>query len=211
MQFPGRERERRERLLSRLGEAARLGIEFVQLREKDLTTRELDSLARDAVAKVRASGGKTRLLINSRTDVALAAGADGVHLRSKDVSPEVVRSVWREGHGKGKPVIGVSCHTAEEVAAAGHSGADFVVFSPVFEKKGSPSAAGAGLEQLRIACRNQIPVYALGGITPENAETCIVAGARGIAGVRIFQEGNLAANLSRFRAVGSAIRQLPPG
>ena len=211
MQFPGRERERRERLLLRIAEAARLGINFVQLREKELATRDLESLARDAVAKMRAFGAKTQLLINSRTDVALAAGADGVHLRSKDVSPEVVRRVWLEGKGKGRPVIGVSCHTAEEVAAAGYSGADFVVFSPVFEKKGNRSSAGAGLEQLRIACRNQIPVYALGGITPENAETCVIAGARGIAGIRIFQEGSLAANLSRFRTVSSAIRQSPVG
>src|SRR5438128_12112578 len=92
MRFPGRERERRERLLTRIAEAARSGVDFVQLREKDLSSRDLEDLAREAVTRIRAISGNTRLLINSRTDVALAAGADGVHLRSKDVSPEEVRS-----------------------------------------------------------------------------------------------------------------------
>ena len=199
MQFPGRERERRERLLARIAEAARLGIDFVQLREKDLPTRELESLAKDAVARVRAAGSLTRLLINSRTDVALAAGADGVHLRSRDISPEDVRRTWQEGGGAGEPVIGVSSHTMQEVGAAESARAGFVVFSPVFEKKGAAEARIAGMEKLRTACKGKIPVLALGGITPENAGLCIEAGARGIAGIRIFQEGNLAANVKRFR------------
>lgn len=208
MQFPGREYQRRERLLSRIADAARLGIDFVQLREKDLTTRELEALASDAVARVRAAGGKTRLLINSRTDVALAAGADGVHLRSRDVTPDVVRAIWKEVR-KGNPVIGVSCHTPEEVATAETAGADFVVFSPVFEKKGNPATPANGLGLLRQACRSRVPVFALGGITVQNAGACVAAGARGIAGIRMFQEGNLAANLNRFRAASSALQQSP--
>ena len=201
MQFPGREKERRERLLSRIADAARLGTDFVQLREKDLAPRELESLARAAVTRVRAAGGKTRLLINSRTDIALATGAAGVHLRSRDATPDIVRAIWREARGEGNPVIAVSCHANEEIAAAERAGANFVVFSPVFEKKGNPAAPATGLERLRGACRGKIPVYALGGITPENAGACVAVGARGIAGIRIFQEGNLAANLARFREV----------
>jgi thiamine-phosphate pyrophosphorylase len=199
MQFPGRERERRERLLERISEAARIGIEFVQLREKDLPAREMESLARDAVKRVRGAAGKTRLLINSRTDVALAAGADGVHLRSKDVSAQDVRKMWHESNGAGEPVIAVSCHTAAEVTAAEAAGAGFVVFSPVFEKRSSPTAQIAGLELLRSVCQGKIPVLALGGVTPQNADLCVEAGADGIAGIRLFQEGNLAASVARFR------------
>jgi thiamine-phosphate pyrophosphorylase len=198
MQFPGRERDRRERLLERISDAARIGIDFVQLREKDLPAREMESLAREAVKRVRGAG-KTRFLINSRTDVALAAGADGVHLRSKDVSPEDVRTIWRESKGAGEPVIAVSCHTPAEVTAAEAAGADFVVFSPVFEKRSSPVAQIAGLEVLRSVCLGKIPVLALGGVTPQNADLCVEARASGIAGIRLFQEGNLAASVARFR------------
>ncbi len=199
MQFPGRERDRRERLLEKISEAARSGIDFVQLREKDLPAREMEPLAREAVKRVRAAAGKTHLLINSRTDVALAAGADGVHLRSKDVSPQDVRKIWRESEGTTEPVIAVSCHTAAEVTAAEAAGADFVVFSPVFEKRSSPAVQIAGLELLRSVCRGKIPVLALGGVTPENTDLCVGAGANGIAGIRLFQEGNLAASVGRFR------------
>ena len=199
MQFPGRERDRRERLLEKISEAARSGIDFVQLREKDLPARDLESLAREAVKRVRGFPGKTRFMINSRTDIALAAGADGVHLRSKDVSPEDVRKIWRESKGAEEPVIAVSCHTAAEVTAAEAAGVDFVVFSPVFEKRSSPAAQIAGLELLRSVCRCKIPVLALGGVTPENADLCVAAGASGIAGIRLFQEGNLAASVARFR------------
>jgi thiamine-phosphate pyrophosphorylase len=198
MQFPGREHDRRERLLERISEAARIGIDFVQLREKDLPAREMESLAREALKRVRRAG-KTRFLINSRTDIALAAGADGVHLRSKDVAPEDVRKIWRESNGAGEPVIAVSCHTAAEVTAAEAAGADFVVFSPVFEKNSSPPAQITGLKLLRSVCRGKIPVLALGGVTPQNADLCVDAGANGIAGIRLFQEGNLAASVARFR------------
>ena len=92
-QFPGDERTRRRALLDKIAEAARAGVDYIQLREKDLSACELEKLAADAmriIHEVRAGNGEqhsaTRLLINSRTDVALAAGADGVHLRSDDVS-----------------------------------------------------------------------------------------------------------------------------
>jgi thiamine-phosphate pyrophosphorylase len=199
MQVPGRERERRQSLLSRIGEAARLGIDFIQLREKDLSTRDLEILAREAVSRVRAAASPTRLLINSRTDVALAAGADGVHLRSKDISPADVRKIWSHSGVTNSPVVGVSCHTLHEVAAAESAGADFAVLSPIFEKKHDPNARIAGLDLLRAVCQRNMPVIALGGITPENAPRCVNAGARGIAGIRIFQESNFAVSIKRFR------------
>src|ERR1700739_4338007 len=133
--FPGDESTRRQRLLEKITEAARAGVDYIQLREKDLPTRDLESLARetvDAILRVRTDNRelRTALLINSRTDVALAVGADGVHLRSDDVSPVDVRAAWKacgEG-GTGRkqperdPLIGVSCHSPREGRRAGGSG-----------------------------------------------------------------------------------------
>ena len=96
--------------------------------------------------------------------------------------------------------VGVSCHTRSEVGRAAQSGADFAVFGPVFEK-GKTSTRLTGLDALRDACREQIPVMALGGVTLENAEGCIRAGAAGIAAIRLFQQGEMheaVAALRRF-------------
>jgi len=204
-QFSGDESARRRRLLEKIAEAARCGVDFIQLREKDLTARELESLAREAVSTVREARRprtenrelRTRLLINSRTDVALAAGADGVHLRSDDVSPSDVREAWKCGAparetASQHPIIGVSCHSASEVIQAAKNQADFAVFAPVFEKKKSGTSTPAGLPALRAACRVEIPVLALGGVTLANAQSCIDAGAAGIAGIRLFQENDIA-------------------
>src|SRR5580698_9588537 len=100
-QFPGDEHARRRALLAQIAEAARAGVDYIQLREKDLSTRELEHLARESVGMIRQVGTEnrellTRLLINSRTDVALAAGADGVHLRSEDISAAMARSIWQQ-------------------------------------------------------------------------------------------------------------------
>src|SRR2546430_196567 len=90
---PGDEAPRRNALLAKVAEAARASVDYIQLREKDLSTRELETLAREVVELVRENSPSTRLLINSRTDVALAAGVDGVHLRADDVAPHQVRQV----------------------------------------------------------------------------------------------------------------------
>ena len=194
-QFAGDEAARRSRLLEKITEAVRCGVDYIQLREKDLSTRELEVLAREVMAVVQElrTGNqqlRTGLLINSRTDIALACDADGVHLRSNDISPAAVRKIWTQcGAGAAARVtVGVSCHTAGEVANAAAQGADFAVFGPVFEKKEGPIGGPAGLGALRQACREKISVLALGGITVENAESCIQAGAAGIAGIRLFQE-----------------------
>jgi thiamine-phosphate pyrophosphorylase len=195
-QFPGSEPERREQLLQKIAEAARCGVDYIQLREKDLASRDLEALAYEAMKRIRASGGNARLLINSRTDVALAAGAAGVHLRSNDISPEEVRKIWRT---TSPPVVAVACHTAGEVAVAENAGADFAAFGPVFGKLDAPTASATGLDLLRTVCRSRIPVFALGGVTTENAAACMEAGAMGIAGIRLIQEGNVADAVLKLR------------
>jgi thiamine-phosphate pyrophosphorylase len=248
---------RRRRLLGKIAEAARCGVDYIQLREKDLSTRGLEQLAREALNIIRenspsrtesgeqetenrepgtendalATGNwqpPTALLINSRTDVALAAGADGVHLRSDDVSPAEVRIAWKcgadEKYGAGapsagsgqalarensppSPIVAVSCHSSAEVAQAASSGANFAVFAPIFEKlalekKEAPGTRSVALAALEQACRAKIPVLALGGITLENAQSCLEAGAAGIAAIRLFQENNIAEVVYRLRAEG---------
>jgi len=199
-QFRGDERVRVRALLHKITEAARCGVDFIQLREKDLSTRDLEALARAAVECVRQnSDGHTRLLINSRTDIAIAAGADGVHLRSDDISPSQVVAIWKRAHpNKTLPVIGVSCHTSEDVVCAVAEKASFTVFAPVFEKAGS--VRPDGLAGLRDACAQKIPVLALGGVTLENAKACVGAGAAGVAAIRLFQENEVASVVKALRS-----------
>ena len=222
MQFPGDEAVRQRRLLEKIAEAARCGVNYIQLREKDLSSHDLELLAREAMRVVReispATDNRklaTRLLINSRTDIALAAGLDGVHLRSQDISPSTVCEIWeksawgqpplRQAQGRltavqsKAPLIGVSCHSISEVAAAAKEHADFVVLAPVFEKKDAPSVPATGLETLRQACQQDVPVLALGGIKLENAQACLEAGAAGIAGIHLFQENNIAEVVRKLR------------
>lgn len=209
-QFPGTERERRGRLLNKIAEAARAGVDFIQLREKDLPARDVELLAREAMRRIREDAGSTRarLLVNSRVDVAIAAGADGVHLRADDVAASETRVMFSKA-GVHAPVIGVSCHSLAEVRLAESHGADFAVFGPVFEKSG---AAGQGLAALRDSCgqvaahgieaavpAGQMPVLALGGVTEENAAACLRAGAAGIAGIRLFQENDVAKLVEKIR------------
>ena len=198
MQFPGDEDDRRKRLLEKIAEAARAGIDLVQLREKDMGARELEVLAREAVIGVREFGHWARLLITSRTDVALATGASGVHLRSNDISAADVRKTWREGNGAGQPLISKSCHSTADVFACEAGGADFAVFAPVFGKGGQTQKA-AGLDALREACRHGVPVLALGGVTVENARLCTKAGAAGVAGIRLFQNGDIRETVAKLK------------
>jgi thiamine-phosphate pyrophosphorylase len=195
-QFPGSEAEQREQLLAKVSEAAAAGVDYIQLREKDLSSRQLEALAGEVIRAVRESPSKARVLINSRTDVALAVGADGVHLRSHDISPSDVRRIWRGAGLETEPIIAVSCHSEEEVIAARAAGANFVVFGPVF---GKGHARGTGIPALRAACRHSIPLFALGGVTVDSARSCIETGAAGIAGIRLFQEGDLRRTLGTLR------------
>ncbi len=230
--FASDEPTRRARLLDKIAEAARAGVDYIQLREKDLSTRDLESLAREAVRVIRetrrlAPGPRPLppvLLINSRTDIALAIGADGVHLRSDDISPQEARAIWEKSYAGtaalscpaarstaegvcealARPLIGVSCHSPEEVARAAANGATFAVFAPIFEKKlfekkDAPRAHPTGLAALAQACKADIPVLALGGITLSNARSCLEAGAAGIAAIRLFQENDVATVVRELR------------
>ncbi len=207
--FAGDPSNRRKLLLAKIGEAARSGIDFIQLREKRMPIPELEALTSTAVQILRdtvpiAGQVKTRLLINSRADVAIACGADGVHLRSEDVSAQDVKEIWRQRQSstrdtEASPVISVSCHSVDEVRRSARGGATYALFGPMFEKRDAPRLASAGLEKLREACAANIPVLALGGVTIENARECISAGAAGIAGIRLFQENNIEEVVRKLR------------
>jgi thiamine-phosphate pyrophosphorylase len=205
--FSGDDIVQRRTLLDKIEEAAQAGIDYIQLREKDLAPRELESFASEAVARIRGArtrvaNGKrgTTLLINSRTDVAIAVGANGVHLPANDVSPVDVHRVWNSNRDSlVRLTISLSCHTLEDVCRAETDGADLAVFAPVFGKKDAPTRPPIGLEGLRAACRSRIPLFALGGVTLENATACLEAGAAGIAAIRLFQENNIAQLVSRLR------------
>jgi thiamine-phosphate pyrophosphorylase len=195
-QFPGDEASRQCSLLDKIGQAAASGVDFVQLREKDLPIRELETLAGEAVRVIQKSPRqKTCLLVNSRSDVAIASAADGVHLRSDDISVREVRSLWRNIR---IPVIGASCHSLADVRRAKTESANFSVFGPVFGKPNGESQP-VGLDLLRQACAIGIPVLALGGVTLENARACVDAGAAGIAGIRLFQESEIGELVRRLR------------
>ena len=167
-------------------ETVRAGVDIVQVREKDLTSRELITLVEEALRGTREPGMRgTRVVVNDRVDVALAGGADGVHLAAHSMPVQVVRRFVPRAF-----LIGVSCHSLGEAMAAESGGADYLVLGPVFE---TPSKLGygppLGLEKLRdITSRITIPVLALGGITVERIRPCLEAGASGIAGIRIFQD-----------------------
>ena len=199
-QFPGDEGARQRSLLAKIAEAARCGVDFIQLREKDLPTRELETLGRAVRLGTENRERTTGLLINSRSDVAIACGAAGVHLPTNDLSPSVVREIWAKAGHPIRPLITVSCHSADQVAQAAVEGADFALFAPVFEKKDAPHFGPAGLDKLREACRHKIPVLALGGVTLANAQACLDAGAAGIAAIRLFQENDVAEVVRRLKS-----------
>jgi thiamine-phosphate pyrophosphorylase len=184
------------RLFALVGACVLARISLVQLREKQMRPRVLYELTRRAADLTR--GSQTRLLVNDRADIALAAGADGVHLTARSLDPLVVRNISPRDF-----LIGVSTHSLEEARAASAGDADFAVFGPVFDTP-SKHAYGAplGLELLREATHAvaPFPLIALGGITRANIPQVIEAGARGVAAIRLFgDESELDAIVNELR------------
>ena len=165
-------------LLEIIRDQMHLGANFIQIREKDLSARELFEFTL-AVIEVRANEMRkpygTKILINSRADVAAATRADGVHLPSR--APQQTLPAL---------ITARSCHTLAEVES---STADIITFGPVFETPGK--GAAQGIDALRRACQTGKPIFALGGVNWDNAAECMKAGAKGIAGIRLFQEPDL--------------------
>jgi thiamine-phosphate pyrophosphorylase len=180
-----------ERLQNQVRQWAANGIDLIQLREKSLDAGALLTLAEAVMHTLQTMQSPTKLLINARADVAIAARAHGVHLTAHhdELTPQQVRSLFVHARLP-SPIVSVSCHTPADIAAARHHVADFILFGPVFEKRieGELVAPGVGLEALALACAiaQPLPLLALGGITEENTAACMAAGAAGVAGVRNF-------------------------
>ena len=190
-------------LLEKVAAAAAAGVDWIQIREKDLSGKELSTLAREAIKLARnragvpprlpasppAQASHARILINDRLDIALAADARGVHLGEQSLPPQEALRLLKWLKRKDF-LIGVSCHSPTAAKEAERGGADYLFFGPVFATP-SKAAYGApqGLDRLGEVCRAvTLPVLAIGGITPENAAACLSVGASGIAAIRLFQD-----------------------
>ena len=187
------------KILQLLQAAVEAEVPLFQIREKLLPARVLYELVIRAGSITR--GSKTRLLVNDRADVALAAGADGVQLTAHSLPADVVRGICGPEF-----LIGVSTHSLEEALAARDDGADFVVFGPVFETE-SKRAFGPpqGLAKLREVTvgLGEFPVLAIGGITLDNITPCIDAGASGVAGISLFNNAvNEIVEHIRYKSIG---------
>ena len=181
-----------EKVLGRIRAAVAAGVDWVQIREKDLAGRELLALARAAIGIAHENGGagKAGVVVNDRLDVALAAGAAGVHLGGESLPARDVVRWCRSGNAPAEFLIGVSCHSFEEAREAENAGASYTFFGPIFETPSKERfGAPQGAARLAEVCRAvRIPVIAIGGVSEENGPECIRAGAAGIAAIRLFEE-----------------------
>ena len=179
--FPGDKPEVEKALLAQAARLAAEGVEYLQLREKDLPEGERVQLARDLALAIRSVGGVTQLLLSGTPTLAQWAGVNGVHLPSSQLSQGA-----NSHHGL---IVSASCHTLDDVRRASEF-AHLILFAPVFEKRvdHQVAARGVGLERLREAClaAGDVPVFALGGVSVGNAQACLEAGAAGVAGIRMF-------------------------
>jgi thiamine-phosphate pyrophosphorylase len=181
-------------LVESIGRAAAAGVDWIELREKDYSGKQWTELVKKSLACVKDAGTAIRLLVNDRLDVALSAGAGGVHLSESGI-PVAEACRLRDDFFSRRPgqpdfLVGVSCHSLGAALGAARAGADYVFFSPIYH---TPSKASygppQGLELLRrVASAVEVPVIAIGGISRDNAKDCFAAGAAGIAAIRLFQE-----------------------
>lgn len=170
-------------IVRRVAMAARAGVHLVQVRERDLEAGPLTSLVRRCVDVVR--GTRTRVLVNDRVDVALAAGAHGVHLRADSPPARRVRAICPPGFLVGRSVHGA----AESASVAQDGGVDYLLFGTVFHTASKPGREAAGLERLAETCaRVPVPVLAVGGVTPDNLRGVATAGAAGFAAIGLFAD-----------------------
>jgi thiamine-phosphate pyrophosphorylase len=183
-------------LLEKMESAANGGVDWIQIREKDLSGRELAALTAEALRRVPRS---CRILVNDRLDVALACGAGGAHLGESSLPVAEAKRLAREKVSGADFLVGASVHSLESAQAATQAGADYLIFGPVYE---TPSKLALGLpqgvERLGAICRGvSIPVLAIGGVTRQNAQDCVQAGASGIAAIRLLQGAENAEQLVR--------------
>ena len=192
-------------LAQHIKSAVEAGVDWIQIREKDLPARNLMDLTRAAIGACNSSCTQphARVLVNDRCDVAWAAGAGGVHLGEKSLPVRIVADA-RRVRGSADFLVGTSCHSLDGAVRAAKEGADYVFFGPVFATPSKvPFGAPHGLAKLAEVCRAvSIPVIAIGGITLENAGACRDAGAAGIAAIRLFQQnrnvGEIVASLTGY-------------
>jgi thiamine-phosphate pyrophosphorylase len=186
--------ERQETLLRKLALARNAGLDWIQIREKDLSGRKYALLTREVLGPAaKSSSGnpvKPRILVNDRLDIALSEGAGGVHLGENSLPLRETKRLV-EAHGRTHDfLVGVSCHSLLAAQSAAMGGADYLFFGPIFDTP-SKAAFGApqGLGRLAEVCRAvTIPVLAIGGITLANSSSCFSAGAAGIAAIRLFEQ-----------------------
>jgi thiamine-phosphate pyrophosphorylase len=199
-------------LLSKIEDAANAGVDWIQLREKDLFGKDCAALTREALRRTaQSSKGKkssTRIFLNDRLDVAFAEYAAGVHLGENSLpvadAKRLVQQFSKSAATKEDFLIGASCHSLESAEASQRDGADYILFGPVFATPSKASfGAPQGIERLAKVCEAlAIPVLAIGGVTMENAAMCLTAGASGIAAIRLFQDA------PDMRGVVDVLRQL---
>jgi thiamine-phosphate pyrophosphorylase len=182
-----RRRLRGTSLIACIRQAVGLGVDFVQIREKDLNDRALFELTRSAVGLVR--GTECRIVVNGRADIALAAKAHGVHLPSKGLQITDIHS-WIPHDF----LIGVSVHTLPEIRSACAQGADYLLLGHVFPTESKRGfGRPLGLRRLKNACAvSSVPVFGLGGIKADSIGSVLSAGAAGIAGIGLFQDPGFA-------------------
>jgi thiamine-phosphate pyrophosphorylase len=171
-----------EAVVRHVAHAVHAGVDLVQIRERDLEARTLCGLVAACVETAR--GSVTRVVVNDRADVAMAAGAHGVHLRGDSVVPARLRRIAPRGF-----LIGRSVHSLADVEPPAVEGADYLVFGPVFETGSKPGVAPAGAAALAaVVSATPLPVLAVGGLTVATAAEVARTGAAGLAAIGLFMD-----------------------